>query len=210
MKQIEEDKRDMTQLLDYIHGCLNFSFHILHLGTALFTVGGTIFYFRYKKAIQRRKEKIKARLERGLVYRSTTTKPEKVIKALELNPKFVRKHASSWQMCSLGEYLSTLRFFTDDNEEDSKCSGRSQILEKELNVVIASLLLRALGERVGSAILPMLETKPADSIFKTLSAKIVSYMVAKIIVTSKEEKVNEAGPSEDKAALPMNVSEIMR
>ena len=178
------------------------------MGTALAAIGGSIFYFRYKAAIQRRKEQLKEKLARGLVYRDTVSKSEKVIKALELHPSFAKAHASSWQLCSLGEYLSTLRFFTDDDEQGTTDSPRAKILEKELYVVIASMLMKALGDSVGAAFLPVLGMKPAESMFEMISSKIVSYIVAKVLVETSPN--NGWDPTKDLAAMPLNVSELMR
>lgn len=186
--------------------------NVLHLITAVVTalavVGGTIFYFRYKAAIQRRKEKIKEKLARGLVYRDKTATPDRVIKALELHPSFKYEHAS-WPMCSLGEYLSTLHFFTDDDDDDVKDAApkRIQRIEKELYVVMASLLMQSLGNTVGEALLPVLGMKPAETMFQTISNKIVSYFVAKFFVDAQTGE--DWDPTEDLAALPINVSEII-
>ena len=199
---------NLVAYFDSLIAYLKISYQLLHLVTALVVVGGTIFYFRYKAAIQRQKDKIKAKLARGLVYRDKVSKPERVIKALELHPSFKRAHSSSYQMCSLGEYLSTLRFFTDnDGDEEGEGPSRANILEKELYVVIASMLMQALGDTIGAAFLPVLGMKPAESMFETISSKIVSYMVAKFFVNSSSDK--EWDPTQDLAALPLNVSELM-
>jgi len=192
---------------------LRFSSHVLNwitgVATALAVVGGTIFFYRYKAAIRRRKERIKEKLARGLVYRDTTSKPERVIKALELHPSFKHEH-SSWPMCSLGEYLSQLHFFTDDDDDDDEEEEgpkRMQMIEKELYVVMASLLMQALGDTVGAALLPVLGMKPAESMFETISSKIVSYFVAKFFVDAHTGE--DWDPTEDLAALPINVAEII-
>ena len=181
---------------------------MLELGVALVAIGCTVFYFRYKAKIQKEKEKIKKKLARGLVYRDTVSKPDRVIKALELHPTFARENASNCQMCSLGEYLSTLRFFTDDDDDEKDTASTTNILEKELHVIMASLMMRALGETTGAAFLPMLGMKPAESIFSSLSSKIVSYIAAKILVKSSVE--SDWDPMKDLAALPLNGGELMR
>ena len=189
-----------------IFAYLKASYQFLHLITALVVIGVPIFYWRYKAAIQRRKEKIKAKLARGLVYRDKVSRPDRVVKALELHPSFKHAH-SHWPMMSLGEYLSTLRFFTDTEDDDEEGPKRVKMLEKELYVVIASMLMKALGDTVGSAFLPVLGMKPAETMFETISSKIVSYMVAKFFVNASSEK--DWDPTHDLAALPLNVSELM-
>jgi len=139
-----------------------------------------------------------------LVYRDTTSKPDRVIKALELHPTFARENASACQMCSLGEYLSTLRFYEDD---DATEKDKAHILEKELYVVIASLLMAALGETRGAALLPVLGMKKSESLMQTLSSKIVTYIAAKLVKTSED---NDWDPMKDIAALPFNFAELMR
>ena len=184
------------------------SYQALHMVTAAIVVGGTVFYYRYRSAIQRHKKKIEEKLARGLVYRDKVSKPDRIIKALELHPSFKHAHASTCQMCSLGEYLSTLRFFTDnDDDDESDKSSVAKPLEKEIYVVIASLLMKALGDTVGTALLPALGMKPAENLFEIISSRIVSYMMATIMVNSSSEK--DWDPTMDMAAFPLNVSELM-
>jgi len=199
----------MSRFVGSLLGYLATPYQVLRVGITLPIIGATIFFFHYKAAIKRQKDKINERLARGLVYRDTVSKPERVIKALELHPTFARVHASSCQMCSLGEYLSTLRFFTDNDKDDKndKDSPRTKILEKELYLVMASLLMQAFGESVGAAFLPVLGMKPAESLFQTISSKIVSYIVAKILVETSTD--TDWDPTKDMAAMPFNVSEIM-
>jgi hypothetical protein len=187
---------------------LDSAYQVLQVGTALAAIGGTVFYFRFKASIQRRKNKLKEKLARGLVYRDTVSKPDRVIKMLELSPSFVKAHESSWQMCSLGEYLSTLRFFTDSDDGKDESSSTAKIFEKELYVIIASVMMRALGDTVGPLLLPLLGMKPAESIFEKIASKIVSYIVAEIFVKSSTEQ--DWDPTKDMAAFPLNVSEITR
>ena len=195
-----------------IVGYLKIPYQVLHFVTALVAIGGPIFYYRYKSAIERRKNKLKEKLARGLVYRDTVSKPERVIKALELHSSFKEAHSSSCQMCSMGEYLSTLRFFTDkdddddNNDNEGSSTTRANILEKELYVVIASMLMKAFGDTVGAALLPVMGMKPAESMFETLASKMVSYTVAKFFVKSNKDW----DPTKDLAAMPLNVSELMR
>mmetsp|Transcript_11117 Transcript_11117/g.25852 ORF Transcript_11117/g.25852 Transcript_11117/m.25852 type:complete len:689 (+) Transcript_11117:234-2300(+) len=199
----------MSNFVDSLVGYLEMSYKALHVATALATIGATAFYFRYKAAIKRRKKRIQERLARGLVYRDTKSKPKRVIKALELKPSFVHEHASSWQLSSFGEYLSTLRFFTDndDDTEEDPSSGTAKILERELYFVMASLLMKALGESVGAAILPVMGMKSAESILETIASKIVSYVVAKILYNTSSE--SDWDPTKDLMALPLSMGEMI-
>lgn len=181
----------------------------LGLAVALEAISGLVFYVGYNVAIKTRKKKIEEKLAGGLVYRDTVSKPDKIIKALELHPSFVRAHAASWQLCSMGEYLTTLRFYPDDDEHGSnKDSPKAKILEKELYVVIATMMMKALGENMGAKFLPILGMKPAESMFETISSKIVSYIVANVLTEASAS--NSWDPTEDMAAMPLNVSELMR
>ena len=76
-------------------------------------------YFRYQRSIRKSLRIVDARLSRGLVYRDKQSKPQKVVKVLELHPQFVESHPG-WQLCSLGEYLNTLRFITDVAENNER------------------------------------------------------------------------------------------
>jgi len=181
----------------------------LGLAVALEAISGLVFYVGYNVAIKTRKKKIEEKLAGGLVYRDTVSKPDKIIKALELHPSFVRAHAASWQLCSMGEYLTTLRFYPDDDEHGSNTdSPKAKILEKELYVVIATMMMKALGENMGAKFLPILGMKPAESMFETISSKIVSYIVANVLTEASAS--NSWDPTEDMAAMPLNVSELMR
>jgi len=180
----------------------------LGLAVALEAISGLVFYVGYNVAIKIRKKKIEEKLAGGLVYRDTVSKPDKIIKALELHPSFVKAHAASWQLCSMGEYLTTLRFYPDDDEHGSNTdSPKANILEKELYVVIATMMMKALGENMGAKFLPVLGMKPAESMFETISSKIVSYIVANVLTEASAS--NSWDPTEDMAAMPLNVSELM-
>jgi len=201
--------------------------------SALVAIGATVFYFQYRASIKRHTERLKQKLARGLVYRevdnknnkiSMTTTPSmaadssKVIKALELNSAFVQEHASSWQLCSLGEYLSTLRLFTDNNKGDNNNNNNNnngdnkikKLLENELYVVMASLLMKTFGESVGAALLPMMGTEKVESMMGTVASKVVSYIIAKILVDRQSKDEDVWDPMQDMAAMPLNVSEIIR
>ena len=200
---------------------------VLNAATALGVVAGTVFLHCYRRDIQRRKEKIQSKLSRGLVYRDNTNtntntnkNSSKAVKVLELHPDFLEKHSSSWQLCSLGEYLSTLRFITDDNSDNddennsndnsttTQNSKIAEVMERELYVLMAALLMKTLGEKMGAALLPMMGTKKAESILGTVSSRVVHYIMAQILVDSKNSESWD--PTQDQAAFPFNVSEIIR
>jgi len=137
------------------------------------------------------------------VRRDKISKPTKVIKALELHPAFVEEHSSSWQLCSLGQYLSSLRFFTD---EDNHSNDTYKLLERELYVVMASLVMQSFGPRIGPRLLPMLGTEKVESLLGTIASKVISYIIANVLVDHNENW----DPLGDMACLPMNVMELIR
>jgi len=182
-------------------------FKVLGLITAVGVVGVTAFYLRYKSIIHKRKKKIMERLTRGLVYRETSSKNIRtVVKAFELNPVWVSEISSEYQVCSMGEYLSTLRFYGDDYDDDGdEGSSVQNMLKKELYTVLASLVLKALGQTIGGAVLPLLGAKPAQSALESISSNIVSHMISKVLVKSS---MGNWDPTNDLAALHMNVTEL--
>ena len=188
----------------------------IQLVAIVIVIGAIIFFFRYSASIKRHHEMVKQKLIRGLVYRDKNSEPNKVIKALELHPAFVKEHASSWQLCSLGQYLSSLRFFTDDNNNANTTttiknsdgqtnSMASKLLEKELYVVMAALLIQSFGPKIGSALLPMLGTGKVESLLGTVASKIISYIIAHVLVDHNVDW----DPIGDMACLPMNVMELI-
>lgn len=188
----------------------------IQLVAIVVVISASIFYFRYSASIKRHHDNVKRTLVRGLVYRDTISKPNKVIKCLELHPEFVKEHSSSWQLCSLGQYLSSLRFFTDNKNNDNATttiknsdgqtnSMASKLLEKELYVVMASLLIQSFGPSIGSALLPMLGTGKVESLLGTVASKIISYIIAHVLVDHNVDW----DPIGDMACLPMNVMELI-
>jgi hypothetical protein len=187
----------------------------IQLVAIVIVIGAIIFFFRYSASIKRHHEMVKQKLLRGLVYREKNSKSNKVIKALELHPAFVKEHLSSWQLCSLGQYLSSLRFFTDNNTANTTTtiknsdgqtnSMASKLLEKELYVVMASLLIQSFGPSIGSALLPMLGTEKVGSLLGTVASKIISYIIAHVLVDHNVDW----DPIGDMACLPMNVMELI-
>jgi len=179
---------------------------------AVVVIAGSAFVFRYRKKIKEQKQLIQERLARGLVYRDPTHKPKKEIKVFELHPDFVAKHPT-WQMCSLGQYLSTLRFITDpDDEKDdegntiaTQGSLVAQAVESQLYVVIANLLIERFGETIGAAFLPMMETG-VETASSALVTKVVGYILAHVLVDADNAFWD---PTEDRATMPLNVTELI-
>lgn len=174
------------------------------VATGACIVAGVI-VFRYRSSIRKQLAIVDRKVSRGLVYRDTTGKTTgttKVVKCLELHPKFVSDNPD-WQLCSMGEYLSTLRFFTDDEGKGE--DNLPEALKRELHVAIGSALLQSFGPRVGGAMLPMLGINKVDSLMGLAVSKLVSWVVANVFV----EYGDEWDPVGDLAAMPLNVSEII-
>eukprot|EP00536_Pseudo-nitzschia_multiseries_P014609 jgi/Psemu1/215284/e_gw1.735.18.1 len=186
----------------------------MNVATSVALVAGTVFLYRYRKQIKKHQQLVQERLARGLVYRDPTHRPPKAIKVLELHPDFVAKHPS-WKMCSLGEYLGTLRFITDavdqkDNEGNTMATKDSPVakaLEGQLYVVMASLLMKVFGETMGAAFLPMMKTKKVETVADAFVSRVVAYVMAHILVDSDNLKLWD--PIGDRAAMPLNVTEAI-
>lgn len=67
--------------------------------------------------------------------------------------------------------------------------------------------MKTLGENMGAALLPMMGTKKAESILGAVSSKFVQYIMAQILVDSKNSESWD--PTQDQAAFPLNVSEVI-
>ncbi|VEU45151.1 unnamed protein product [Pseudo-nitzschia multistriata] len=193
---------------------------VLNGATAIGVITTTTALLLYWRSIEKHKEEFKSKLARSLVYRDPDSKSTKAIKILELHPDFVREHSSSWQLKSLGQYLSTLRFITEKTDDKSRSDGDKneatekesnsrlvQALERELYVLMAALLMKTLGETMGAVFLPVMGSGQAESIIGAVSSKIVHYIMAQILVDSRHTE--DWDPTEDRAAMPLNVSEVI-
>jgi hypothetical protein len=195
-----------SSILDYVHEYVILApIHVLQtLATTVCIVAAMIFFY-YRASIRKQIEMVDQKMSRGLVYRDKTPNPKrKEVKCLELHPNFVQDHPD-WQLCSMGEYLSTLRFFTDDDDGRQTTDNLPEKVKREVNVAIASALLQSFGPRMGAAMLPMLGINQVDSILGQIVSKFVSWVVANVFVDHGEEW----DPVGDVAALPFSVSEII-
>lgn len=164
-------------------------------------------YFKYKATIKKYVKLLDEQVSRGMVYRDTTSPPKKVVKVLELHPEFKKKHQDEgWQLCSLGEYLTSLRFITDDGTTKNK-KNLPKLLERELQVAMGTAILQSFGPRVGGALLPILGVQKVESFLGQLVSRLLSWIIANVLVD-----VGDTGwdPIGDKACLPFNVSELIR
>lgn len=120
------------------------------------------------------------------------TKVSRVVKVMELHPDFVNDAAAAgWQVCSLGHYLSSLRFFggnTPTTTAGSSDGSARTILERELYVVLAAVLLQTLGPTMGAAVLPLLGSSKAESMLGQTAQHIVAYILAHILVDHTKDE----------------------
>jgi hypothetical protein len=168
-------------------------------------------YWKYNHAIRKQLRNIDAAVSRGLVYRDTKSQPSKVVKVLELHPKFVEQCKDSWKLCSLGEYLNTLRFITDDDDNVENNGHKHhkdlpKFLERELQVAIGSVLLQSFGPRIGGALLPLLGVEKVESFVGQLASALLSWIIANVLVDGADAAWDPIG---DKACFPFNVSELI-
>lgn len=207
--------------ISYFHGLIDYiRFAVIDTPIYFFQWVGMVLclllgylYWKYKHSIRKRLLKIDATLSRGLVYRDTKSEPSKVVKVLELHPKFVEQFKDSWKLCSLGEYLTTLRFITDDDDGDGNENDGNQrqknlpkLLERELQVAIGSALLQSFGPHIGGAMLPLLGVQKVESFVGQLVSKLLSWIIANVLVDGADDAWDPIG---DKACLPFNVSELI-
>ena len=176
-------------------------------GNALVLIGATAFFFRYKVGVRRRKERVLKRLARGLARRDAASKPKQVVKAFELDAEFVSQLPPECDVCSLGAYLSSLRFHDDDVNEDGRASSTVQeMLQRELHTVLASLLMTSLGETLGAALLPALGLSAAESALEGVASKMVRYAVERVVVNAASGNWD---PTHDMGALPFDISDLV-
>jgi hypothetical protein len=181
--------------------------HIAQFVGITVVVVGIGLYIKYRSAIKKSLSKLEDSMNKGLVYRDLQSKPAKVVKVLELYPEFVEKsRAEGWELCSLGEYLSTLRFFGSEDGTDPKDSSvLPDVLERELMVAMGSAILQSFGPQIGGAMLPLFGIQKVESILGQLVSTVVSWIVSNILVD-----VSDTGwdPIGDMACVPFNVSEL--
>jgi hypothetical protein len=176
-------------------------FHIAQWAGMIVVVACIGLYVRYRSAIRKRIKEVESQVNRGLVRRDLTSRPGKVVKVLELYPEFVAaSKRDGWKLCSLGEYLSTLRFLGGDEDV------LPGILERELKVAIGSTILQSFGPRVGGAMLPLFNVGKVDTWLGQLVSKVVSWVVANVLVDVSDQGWDPIG---DMACLPLNVSELI-
>lgn len=166
------------------------------------------YILRYRKAIKKRLEEIENRpLMVRVPYKDTIDKKE--IRILELNPEFVRKHKGEWNLISLGQYMRSLRpFSTGNSDEDSKLP---KFIEVELEAAIGSVLLRALGRRVGGTVLPLLGISNIHAKTARVAASIASWFVSRDLASQYKEDAEKASSVEhieDKGTLPFGVNDL--
>jgi len=110
-------------------------------------------------------------------------KNQRVI-CMELDPAFITNNPT-WQMMSLGEYLTQLQLADDTNS--SSPMFRSH-LRKELELSLGSFLLKTLGRTYGAALLPMLGSGSVNESIGQLSNKIANFLERCILPSEEEEK----------------------
>jgi len=186
-------------------------------GTGL-TIIPLAYLFRYRQSIRRRLKEIQDDFSRDIMVRETTTtttttnnnnnnnnavvgtssKLRRKIRCLELNPPFVNAHKDQWKLMSLGEYLSSLRpcvpGSNNGNEKDSPSDSKNlpiKFIERELEITVGSVLLKALGQRFGAAILPLLGITDVKSRTASIATSIASWWGSHFLVTEKLEELND-------------------
>jgi len=178
----------------------------------LILVPGVYYVFRYRESIKQRIEEIERGILKCKIHRDKNNNSSevqgKVIRCLELHPAFVEKHKGEWNLISLGQYLSTLRS-PSDNEDTST----PKFLKKELEVTIGRTLLQILGRTYGAALLPVLGTGGIDSFLTRASSQMAAWAAVRILSDNNkaqdDEHENENATDQDIAALSLSLAEMV-
>lgn len=178
------------------------------------------YVLRYRKSIKKRLKQIEDEMSKPLMTRGpykkfteTSDNSQREIRLLELNPEYVEKHKGDWNLVSLGSYLNSLKpSLTGDSQEDSKLP---KFIEVELETVMGTVLLRALGHRLGGAILPLLGVTDVHSRTTRIATAIASWWVSHFMVLAhqKQEEESDKNPNPvdhllDKGKLRLNFNEL--
>lgn len=213
----------MQQLLDimffhYVRIMIVLSILVLMIGLPLYYLA------RYKGNIQKRMKQMETRFSKGMVYRdnkkNTTRRNNKMtIRCMELDPNFVKECSTqqhSWQLLSLGQYLSTLQLITENNNEcqDDDSSNNTNVaitklLTRELEATIGGVLLKHLGRNLGAALLPMLGITQFESVLAKVATNLASWVAAHILVDMAEKEEDWDPTLTDRAAFPFTLAEII-
>jgi len=177
---------------------------LMALSTIAMMIGILYVIISYRHSIRQRVKKVEERLALGIIYRDTKA-PKRFIRALELHPSLQQQNPN---VMSLGQYLSSLRI--NPLENDHGGSSLPRFVERELEVTIASILLKNFGPRLGGALLPMLGISTIDSWITTLSMKIATFIASRILVeVSYKWEEDPKLAIQDWAVFPFAVSEIV-
>jgi hypothetical protein len=184
---------------------------LLQVLSGLGIVGATAL-LRYRSSIRNRLKQIEQRLERGLIYRDTSSISNSSIRCLELDPSFLKEQLqddATFRMMSMGQYLSQLRVirFDDDGDDDIN-QEIPDILKREFQACLGAHLLSTMGPRIGPAVLPMLGISKVDSWLTVLAGKMASWIAAHLLM-EKIEANEKSSDFDVAAAIPFTVGEIV-
>jgi hypothetical protein len=198
--------QNTNSILGYLHQYVIMApIHVVQTLATLVCIIAAMIFFYYRASIRKQIEIVDRKMSRGLVYRDKTPNPQRQeVKCLQLHPTFVQDHPD-WKLCSLGEYLSTLRFFNDDDGPLPNKDTLSEVVKREVHVAIASALLQSFGPRMGAAMLPVMGINQVDSLLGQVVSMFVSWVAANVVV----DHGDEWDPVGDVAAMPFSVSEII-
>jgi hypothetical protein len=185
---------------------------LLQFLSGLAIVGATAL-LRYRSSIRKRLKQMEKRLERGLIYRDTSSTSNPSIRCLELDPSFLKQQlqddATSFRMMSMGQYLSQLRVIRfDDDDDDNNNQEIPDILKREFQACLGAYLLSTMGPLIGPAVLPMLGISKVDSWLTALAGNIASWLAAHLLMT-KIQANDKASDFDVAAAIPFTVGEIV-
>ena len=157
---------------------------------------------RYNETIKNRIQNIESNFTEVKVYREKVISTNPHIKCLELSQKFVEKHSGACKMMSLGQYLSSLRYTSEDENTES-------FLKKQLEATIGKLLLNYLGKTYGSALLPMVvgSGTSVDQYLNDFAAKMAMWVSSKMISNKHQHNIVQSNSdSNDHEQHPLNLT----
>jgi hypothetical protein len=123
------------------------------------------------------------------------------INMLALSPTFVKQHEGvaehgkqSWQLMSLGEYISSLRPYLATKTQRDDHLNLSVIphwLETEIQAALAMALLGALGPRLGTVVLPTLGLHIIRKTASKIVSAVSSYVPGNNNVSKSEDETDQ-------------------
>jgi hypothetical protein len=160
---------------------------------------------RYFKAIRKRLQELQDNsrlMNSGMIRLDPANRPKHQMQILELNPEFVAAHKDA-PMISMGAYLSSLRPVIIPQG-----TVLSNWMQKELETVLALVLLKRLGPSWGKTALPFLGLGSVQSRVQDAALFVANWWSSHF--TGAAKTVYKKNPiSSDSGVLPVTLSGLV-